>query len=198
MYESVLLACSLDYPGVGPEHSFLKDEGRAEYYNVTDDEALEGMKLYLILPFKLLSRHGGLWLLVNCLLKLIVRWYITWFFFRMWCCTSFIELLTYKPLTVRNLLVVNLVAWNFGVLINEAKEINQSVESSNVHPSFFNGLACFSVFVFIFFFPVWLIFQFSAAYLSFIVHHLMLLLNLISILLSIDVSSHNVHKIWSL
>lgn len=34
---------SLDYPGVGPEHSFLKDIGRAEYCSVTDDEALEGM-----------------------------------------------------------------------------------------------------------------------------------------------------------
>ena len=32
----------LDYPGVGPEHSFLKDIGRAEYYSVTDEEALEG------------------------------------------------------------------------------------------------------------------------------------------------------------
>lgn len=34
--------CSLDYPGVGPEHSFLKDLGRAEYYSSTDEEALEG------------------------------------------------------------------------------------------------------------------------------------------------------------
>lgn len=34
----------LDYPGVGPEHSFLKDLGRAEYYSITDEEALEGMK----------------------------------------------------------------------------------------------------------------------------------------------------------
>lgn len=34
---------SLDYPGVGPEHSFLKDLGRAEYYSITDEEALEGM-----------------------------------------------------------------------------------------------------------------------------------------------------------
>lgn len=33
---------SLDYPGVGPEHSFLKDLGRAEYFSVTDDEAIEG------------------------------------------------------------------------------------------------------------------------------------------------------------
>lgn len=34
----------LDYPGVGPEHSFLKDLGRAEYYSITDEEALEGDK----------------------------------------------------------------------------------------------------------------------------------------------------------
>ncbi len=39
----VFMAYSLDYPGVGPEHSFLKDIGRAEYYSVTDDEALDGM-----------------------------------------------------------------------------------------------------------------------------------------------------------
>ncbi|CAI7920052.1 unnamed protein product [Closterium sp. NIES-54] len=36
--------CSLDYPGVGPEHSFLKDIGRAEYFSVTDDEALQAFK----------------------------------------------------------------------------------------------------------------------------------------------------------
>lgn len=35
---------SLDYPGIGPEHSFLRDEGRAEYYAVTDDEALEAFQ----------------------------------------------------------------------------------------------------------------------------------------------------------
>ena len=34
-------ACRLDYPGIGPEHSYLKDIGRAEYYAVTDAEALE-------------------------------------------------------------------------------------------------------------------------------------------------------------
>jgi predicted alternative tryptophan synthase beta-subunit len=36
--------CSLDYPGIGPEHSFLRDVGRAEYYAVTDDEALEAFQ----------------------------------------------------------------------------------------------------------------------------------------------------------
>src|SRR3546814_2818367 len=35
----------LDYPGVGPEHAFLKDTGRAEYVGVTDDEALAAFHL---------------------------------------------------------------------------------------------------------------------------------------------------------
>jgi tryptophan synthase beta chain len=39
------ISAGLDYPGVGPEHALLKDIKRAEYYSVTDDEALEGIKL---------------------------------------------------------------------------------------------------------------------------------------------------------
>lgn len=39
------ISAGLDYPGVGPEHSLLKDIKRAEYYSITDDEALEGIKL---------------------------------------------------------------------------------------------------------------------------------------------------------
>jgi len=35
---------SLDYPGIGPEHAFLKDVGRAEYYAVTDAEALDAFQ----------------------------------------------------------------------------------------------------------------------------------------------------------
>jgi tryptophan synthase beta chain len=50
--EAHSLAPGLDYPGVGPEHSFFKDTGRAEYVAVTDTEALEG--------FKLLSRTEGI------------------------------------------------------------------------------------------------------------------------------------------
>jgi len=38
------IAAGLDYPGVGPEHSYLNDTGRVEYTNVTDGEALEGFK----------------------------------------------------------------------------------------------------------------------------------------------------------
>jgi tryptophan synthase beta chain len=35
------ISAGLDYPGVGPEHAFLRDSGRAEYVAVTDDEALD-------------------------------------------------------------------------------------------------------------------------------------------------------------
>ncbi|PHM06052.1 pyridoxal-phosphate dependent enzyme, partial [Nostoc sp. 'Peltigera malacea cyanobiont' DB3992] len=38
--EAHSISAGLDYPGVGPEHSYLKDIGRAEYYSVTDAEAL--------------------------------------------------------------------------------------------------------------------------------------------------------------
>lgn len=39
------ISAGLDYPGVGPEHAFLKDIGRAEYVSVTDDEALAAFRL---------------------------------------------------------------------------------------------------------------------------------------------------------
>jgi tryptophan synthase beta chain len=40
--ETHSISAGLDYPGVGPEHSFLKDSGRAEYVAADDDEALAG------------------------------------------------------------------------------------------------------------------------------------------------------------
>ncbi|WP_413160931.1 tryptophan synthase subunit beta [Capilliphycus salinus ALCB114379] len=43
--EAHSISAGLDYPGVGPEHSYLKDLGRAEYYNVTDEQALEGFQM---------------------------------------------------------------------------------------------------------------------------------------------------------
>ena len=46
------ISAGLDYPGVGPEHSYLKDSGRATYVAVTDDAALGG--------FELLSRLEGI------------------------------------------------------------------------------------------------------------------------------------------
>jgi len=39
--ETHSISAGLDYPGVGPEHAWLKDTGRAEYVAVTDDEALD-------------------------------------------------------------------------------------------------------------------------------------------------------------
>ncbi len=39
------ISAGLDYPGVGPEHAWLKETGRAEYVSVTDEEALEGFRM---------------------------------------------------------------------------------------------------------------------------------------------------------
>jgi tryptophan synthase beta chain len=39
------ISAGLDYPGVGPEHSFLKDSKRAEYHSVTDDQAVDAFML---------------------------------------------------------------------------------------------------------------------------------------------------------
>ena len=39
------ISAGLDYPGVGPEHAYLKDSGRVEYLTATDKEALEGVRL---------------------------------------------------------------------------------------------------------------------------------------------------------
>src|SRR5512134_2207255 len=50
--EAHSISAGLDYPGVGPEHAFLKTTGRAEYVAVTDEAALEG--------FELLARYEGI------------------------------------------------------------------------------------------------------------------------------------------
>ena len=50
--ETHSISAGLDYPGVGPEHAWLKDIGRAEYVAVTDDEALEA--------FHALCRYEGI------------------------------------------------------------------------------------------------------------------------------------------
>ena len=42
--EAHSISAGLDYPGVGPEHSYLKDDKRVDYYSVTDDEALSAAK----------------------------------------------------------------------------------------------------------------------------------------------------------
>lgn len=41
MSKTCSISAGLDYPGVGPEHAFLKDSGRAEYVAVTDKQAME-------------------------------------------------------------------------------------------------------------------------------------------------------------
>ena len=46
------ISAGLDYPGIGPEHAYLHDIGRAEYVPVTDDEAVEA--------FEYLSRIEGI------------------------------------------------------------------------------------------------------------------------------------------
>jgi len=43
--EAHSISAGLDYPGVGPEHAFYRDSGRAEYVSVTDREALQGLTL---------------------------------------------------------------------------------------------------------------------------------------------------------
>lgn len=42
--ESHSISAGLDYPGVGPEHSWLKDLNRAQYFGISDDEAMQGLK----------------------------------------------------------------------------------------------------------------------------------------------------------
>ena len=43
--EAHSISAGLDYPGVGPEHAWLKDAGRVEYVPITDDEALDAFRL---------------------------------------------------------------------------------------------------------------------------------------------------------
>ena len=50
--EAFSISAGLDYPGVGPEHCYFNEIGRATYDSITDEEALEG--------FKLLSRLEGI------------------------------------------------------------------------------------------------------------------------------------------
>jgi Tryptophan synthase beta chain len=66
------ISAGLDYPGVGPEHSWLKDSGRVRYESATDDEALDAFqsvcRLEGIIPaleaahaFAWVFRHAGRW-----------------------------------------------------------------------------------------------------------------------------------------
>ena len=50
--EAHSISAGLDYPGVGPEHSWLKDQGRVKYFSATDKETMEA--------FTLLSKIEGI------------------------------------------------------------------------------------------------------------------------------------------
>lgn len=67
--EAHSISAGLDYPGVGPEHSYLKDTGRAEYYSITDDQALAALQqlsqLEGIIP-ALETSHGIAYLETLC------------------------------------------------------------------------------------------------------------------------------------
>ncbi len=67
--EAHSISAGLDYPGVGPEHSYLKEIGRAEYVAVTDQEALDALqlvsKLEGIIP-ALETSHAFAWLEKLC------------------------------------------------------------------------------------------------------------------------------------
>jgi tryptophan synthase beta chain len=62
------ISAGLDYPGVGPEHSYLKDSGRAEYVAVGDEDALRGFaalsRLEGIIP-ALETSHAIAWVMDN-------------------------------------------------------------------------------------------------------------------------------------
>jgi tryptophan synthase beta chain len=66
--EAHSISAGLDYPGVGPEHAFLRDTGRARYVSVTDEQALtafrELSRLEGIIP-ALEAAHAIAWLLAN-------------------------------------------------------------------------------------------------------------------------------------
>lgn len=63
--EAHSISAGLDYPGVGPEHSYLASIGRAQYPTVTDDEVIEAFQLMAraegIIP-ALESAHAMAWI----------------------------------------------------------------------------------------------------------------------------------------
>ncbi|MBT66762.1 MAG: tryptophan synthase subunit beta [Synechococcus sp. NP17] len=67
--EAHSISAGLDYPGVGPEHSYLREIGRAEYGAVTDDEAIKALRLVSelegIIP-ALETAHAFAWLETLC------------------------------------------------------------------------------------------------------------------------------------
>ena len=66
--EAHSISAGLDYPGVGPEHAYFKDDGLVEYHNVTDDDAVAAFhtlsQVEGIIP-ALESAHGLAWIVAN-------------------------------------------------------------------------------------------------------------------------------------
>jgi tryptophan synthase beta chain len=66
--EAHSISAGLDYPGSGPEHAWLRDQGRASYTAITDDQALEAFRttarLEGIIP-ALESSHAIAWALAH-------------------------------------------------------------------------------------------------------------------------------------
>jgi tryptophan synthase beta chain len=66
--EAHSISAGLDYPGVGPEHAWLRDNGRVRYEHVTDDQAVDAFHLTCrlegIIP-ALESSHALAWVLAN-------------------------------------------------------------------------------------------------------------------------------------
>ncbi|MHC5145775.1 MAG: tryptophan synthase subunit beta, partial [Planctomycetota bacterium] len=65
IHETECISAGLDYPGVGPEHAYLKDSGRATYTAVTNEQVLDVFELFTrsegIIP-ALESSHALAWL----------------------------------------------------------------------------------------------------------------------------------------
>ena len=69
--ETHSISAGLDYPGVGPEHAWLKDSGRAEYVVATDEEALRGFRMLTqregIIPGYFFIPSFGVYLLIEAI-----------------------------------------------------------------------------------------------------------------------------------
>jgi tryptophan synthase len=69
--ETHSISAGLDYPGVGPEHAWLKDSGRAEYVVATDEEALRGFRMLTqregIIPGFFFTSSFSVYLLINAI-----------------------------------------------------------------------------------------------------------------------------------
>ena len=80
--ETHSISAGLDYPGVGPEHAWLKDSGRAEYVVATDEEALRGFRMLTqregIIPGHFLPNSSNVQVLINVILPALESSHAIW------------------------------------------------------------------------------------------------------------------------